>query len=306
MRVKSARLHAVVSGHPGNARRFAAEHGSVRAHSSVEAFLSDPAIDVVYLAAPTRLHHRLGLSVLEASKPLLCEKPFTVNEAQAAALIACAQQRGVFCMEAMWLRFNSAILQCRDDLAAGRLGRLSSVTIEVGYGKDLAKLGEPVDGRGAASVFGCYGLSVALFLFGDPRGVQAVAKRDSANVDVDTAFILEYERHLVCVVSSVSATLSNELNIFGSNARILVPAPFLDAEKRIMIPDGSGRLSHLLQKAYAPVRRRLPATKALKGSGLRGEIGEVMRCLDQGRINSSVMPLGQTLAVHRLMGMADV
>ncbi|MBV9653041.1 MAG: Gfo/Idh/MocA family oxidoreductase [Acetobacteraceae bacterium] len=300
-RVDGSRLQAVVSRNPENARRFAAEHGAVKAHPDVAALLSDSEIDVVYLAAPTHAHHRLGLAVVQAGKHLLCEKPFTASVGEAEELVAAARRNGVFCMEAMWLRFNAAIEQCRADLSSGRLGHASSMTVEVGYLKDLTKLGTPEAGRGATAVFGCYGLSLALFLFGEPREVRVAAARNAAGVDLDAAFILDYGQKLVTVLASVSATLSNELRIFGSEARIVVPAPFLDAERRIIIPDGSGRAKRLLNLAYEPVRKRLPKAKAAAGSGLRGEIAEVTRCLDQGLSESPVMPLGDTLAVHALM-----
>ena len=117
-RTPGAVLQAVTSRDANNARRFAHDHGVAVAHPTINEFLADPAIDIVYLAAPTRLHHSLGLAVLDANKHLLCEKPFTANQEQAADLIARARARKLFCMEAMWLRFNVAVAQCRDDLAA--------------------------------------------------------------------------------------------------------------------------------------------------------------------------------------------
>ena len=134
-----------------------------------------------------------------------------------------------------------------------RLGRLSSVTIEVGYGKDLAQLGEPGDGRGAALVFGCYGLSLALHLFGLPIESRCVAKRDAAGVDLDAAYLLGYDNHLVSIVSSVVATLSNELSIYGSEAKIILPSPFLDATERILVGNETSSWVRRGQKS-CPIR----------------------------------------------------
>ena len=304
-RTPGAVLQAVTSRDANNARRFAHDHGFAVAHPTINEFLADPAIDVVYLAAPTRLHHTLGVAVLDANKHLLCEKPFTANEEQAADLVARARARRLFCMEAMWLRFNVAVAQCRDDLAASRLGRLSSVTIEVGYGKDLTQLGGPGDGRGAALVFGCYGLSLALHLFGLPNESRCVAKRDAAGVDVDSAYLLGYDNHLVSIVSSVAATLSNELCMFGSQAKIILPSPFLDATERILIDNETSPWVRRARVLSDPIRRRLPAAEALRASGLRGEAAEVMRCLDEGLLESPVIPLEHTLAVHRLLAHSD-
>ena len=58
---------------------------------------------MVYVATPHALHHEHVLLALEAGKPVLCEKAFTLNEAQAVELVAAARERGLFLMEAMWM-----------------------------------------------------------------------------------------------------------------------------------------------------------------------------------------------------------
>jgi predicted dehydrogenase len=182
---------------------------------------------------------------------------------------------------------------------------LSAVTIEVGYAKDLRQLGGPEDRRGAAYVFGCYGLSVALHLFGYPNQCRTIAKCDGAGVDVDSAYLLDYDHHLVSIVASIGATLSNEIHIYGSRANIVVPAPFLDATERSLVDEGTSAWARRAKILSDPITKRLPATRALRGSGLRGEAAEVMRCLDRGLRESPEMPLEHTLAIHRLMATAS-
>jgi predicted dehydrogenase len=305
-RTPGAILHGVISRDPAAANRFAKEHGFAVAYPTLKALLADPFIDIVYVAVPTRLHHAVALAVLEAGKPLLLEKPFTATAAQAEEVVASARMRSLFCMEAMWLRYNSAIQKCRDDLAAGRLGQMSMMTMEIGYAKAPDQLGQPPDGRGAGSVFGCYGLSLALHLFGPPQGVRAHAVLNAAGVDTEAGYLLSYPRYLVSIVASVGATLSNEVWFYGDKARILVPSPFLDATERVLTEDEASPWQYRARALYAPIKKRLPSTRALRGSGLRGEAAEAMRCLDHGLTESPSMPLDETLAVHRLMTVAHI
>ena len=124
-------------------------------------------------------------------------------------------------------------------------------------------------------------------------------------MDLDAAYLLGYDNHLVSIVSSVVATLSNELSIYGSEAKIILPSPFLDATERILVGNETSSWVRRARVLSDPIRRRLPAAEALRGSGLRGQATEVMRCLDEGLLESPVMPLEQTLAVHRLMAHSE-
>ena len=64
-----------------------------------------PAVDIVYVASPHSEHHRQARLALEAGKPVLVEKAFTRNAAEARDLIDLAQANGLFVLEGMWSRF---------------------------------------------------------------------------------------------------------------------------------------------------------------------------------------------------------
>jgi predicted dehydrogenase len=89
------------------AEAFAAEHGGT-AYGSYEALLADPAVDVVYVASPHTLHDEHTRMALAAGKPVLCEKPMTLDAASTTALFAEAAERGLFLMEAMWMACHPA------------------------------------------------------------------------------------------------------------------------------------------------------------------------------------------------------
>ena len=87
--------------------------------------VADPDVDVVYVATPHALHHEHVLLALEAGKPVLCEKAFTLNEAQAVELVAAARERGLFLMEAMWMRCHLLVRRLQQLLGTGELGTKS-------------------------------------------------------------------------------------------------------------------------------------------------------------------------------------
>src|SRR6266700_6260801 len=110
---------AVGSRSQGSADRFADEFGIASRHASYESLVSDPDVDVVYVATPHPMHHDNAVLALRAGKPVLVEKPFTMNAAEARDIVAVARETGLFAMEAMWTRFLPHIATVRNWLAQG-------------------------------------------------------------------------------------------------------------------------------------------------------------------------------------------
>ena len=109
------------------AQQFAATHSIPRSYGSFEELMKDPDVDVIYIATIHVTHHDNGLQVLEAGKPALCEKPMTMNGRDTKALISKAREKGLFLMEATWMRFFPAIVELRRMIAEGYLGEVKFV-----------------------------------------------------------------------------------------------------------------------------------------------------------------------------------
>ena len=92
----NARLHAVASTSAERAAEFAAEYGAPHAYGSYEAIVNCAGLDVVYIATPHVLHCENTLLCLENKIPVLCEKPFAMNEAQARSMVVAARKNRVF------------------------------------------------------------------------------------------------------------------------------------------------------------------------------------------------------------------
>ncbi len=66
-------------------------------------------IDAVILATPTRLHHRIGMELLESGLPLLIEKPIASTTEEANALVHLARRQGLTLQVGHVERFNPAL-----------------------------------------------------------------------------------------------------------------------------------------------------------------------------------------------------
>ena len=106
--IPDAELVAVGSRTLPSAEAFAKQYHVPRAHGSYYALVDDPNVDVVYVASVNSWHYKNCLDALQAGKAVLCEKPFMVNAKEAEEVIAFAQEKRLFLMEALWTRFIPA------------------------------------------------------------------------------------------------------------------------------------------------------------------------------------------------------
>ena len=134
--VPGAEIAAVGSRSQESADAFAQEYGdgsSVRAHASYEALLADPEVDVIYIATPHAFHLENARAAFDAGKHVLCEKPLTLNLAEAEAMVEAATRAGRFLMEAMWMACHPVIRAVRDGIQDGRFGAPKQVHADLGF-----------------------------------------------------------------------------------------------------------------------------------------------------------------------------
>jgi predicted dehydrogenase len=288
--VDGARVVAVASRSLDRARDFAARHDVERAHGSYAEILADPDVDVLYIATPHPQHHAIALAGLRAGKALLVEKAFTATVAGAREVVDLSRQTGVFAMEAMWTRFQPAVVRMRELIADGAVGEVRSVQADLGVQREF----DPTDrlfakelGGGALLDLGVYVVSFAQMLLGDPDTVAATGSLFETGVEAEAALLLGW-------ADGRSATLTTSLrNALPGQARVFGTAGWIDVLPRFHHPQ-----TIVLHRAGAePEEITLPQL----GAGYSHELIEVTGCVRAGRSESAVMPLADTLAVQQVL-----
>ena len=74
----------------------------------------------------------IRLAAIKAGKAVLIEKTFTATVAGAEEIIQAARDHEVFVMEAMWTRFQPAIVAARKLIADGAIGEVRQVYADLG------------------------------------------------------------------------------------------------------------------------------------------------------------------------------
>jgi len=228
---RNGEVVAIASREQVKAEAAAARLGIATAHGSYEALLADPQVEAVYNPLPNHLHVPWSIQALEAGKHVLCEKPIALNAAEAVQLIQAARlRRELKVMEAFMYRFHPQWLTIRELLAAGQIGRLTTIYSTFTYHnlnpEDYRNV--PEYGGGGLLDIGCYSISSSRWLFGaEPRRVFGHVEYDPTfKIDRLASAILDFG------VGSATFTCATQVppdqcqDLYGTLGRIAIEAPF--------------------------------------------------------------------------------
>jgi len=291
--VADGELVAVGSRSSERAADFAQQFGIPRSYGSYAELLADDGVDAVYVATPHSWHAEHGRMVLEAGKALLMEKSFTATLAGAESVVAVARERGVFAMEAMWTRFQPAIVRMRELIADGAIGEVRGVEADLGTARDV----DPEDrmfslelGGGTILDLGVYVVSLAQMVLGDPIQVTVTGSLCSTGVDRESSYLLGYGDGRAAILRASFYSTPGMARILGTRGWIDVPPRFHHPDRIV--------LHQPLGEEYEEILAPPPS------AGYSLEIDEVNRCLAAGLTESPVMPLADTLAVQTVLQQA--
>jgi len=288
-RAEHSRPLAVCSRSGDRASVFAGAHGIERAYHGLPALLDDDDIDVVYIASPHNAHYRQILAALAAGRHVVCEKPMVLNAAQAGRCAAAAAERSLFLMEAVWMRFLPAIVELRRFLETGGIGmpRLVCAGFCIRVDDAAHRLLNRSFAGGALLDLGLYPLSLAQMVLGPLSGVAGHAELGQDGIDVlDTLSVQSSRGGQASLNCGLQGFAPREATIVGSRGCVRIPEIFFRPD-RLVVDYGT--------------EKEQPRLFPFDGSGYIHEIRHVEECLGEGRLQSPVMPLDDTINVLSIM-----
>ncbi|GAB2680031.1 Gfo/Idh/MocA family protein [Nocardia goodfellowii] len=222
------RVAAVVTGSAERAAQAEREHPGVRVFPDADALFADlSGIDLVVIATPNRTHAPLAHRALTAGVPVVVDKPFAVTAADAEALVAQAQQRGVLLSVFQNRRWDGDFLTVRELIDTGRLGAVRRFESRFERWRPVPKggwreVGDAADGAGILLDLGPHLVDQALTLFGPVREVycELDRRRDGIRTDDDAFLALTHDSgvrsHLW--MSAVTPQLGPRFRVLGSES----------------------------------------------------------------------------------------
>ena len=285
------KVTAVGSRSQQTAGSFAAQFGIAKAHGTYEALVSDPDVDIVYVATPHPFHARNAIAALEAGKHVLVEKPFTINAAEAQQVMDVAKRKGLIALEAMWTRFLPHMIRIREILASGILGEIRCVIAD--HTQDLPddpthRLNALNLGGGALLDLGIYPISFAWDVLGAPKTIQATARLKATGADAEVATIFRHAGDAVSLTLSISdAAGPNTAAVIGTHGRIDISAVWYKPTS-FLVYDSKGAIVEEYKSAVV-------------GRGMQYQAAEVERLIKSGKLTSEILPSSETIAIMRTL-----
>jgi predicted dehydrogenase len=118
-------IAAIVTGDLAKGAKLAAFHNipQVVSYADYDALLASDAFDAVYVALPNSMHADYTIRAARAGKHIMVEKPLATTVADAEAMIAAAEQAGVYLMTAYRLHNEPGTVAVLDHIRQGAIGK---------------------------------------------------------------------------------------------------------------------------------------------------------------------------------------
>jgi predicted dehydrogenase len=287
--VDDGEITAVASRSLERAEAFGERFGIPKRYGDARELADDPGVEVVYVATPHSRHEADVMTLLEAGKHVLCEKPFALNAPQARRMVESARRRGLFLMEAIWSRFLPAYKVLVDVIGEGRIGNPMLVEADFGFRVPVQPEHRHFNrelGGGALLDLGIYPVQLCTLVLGPVTDVTAFASIGGTSVDEVTVALLRHAQGTLGVVkAALRVDLACTARIAGTEGAIDLPA-FMHCPASLTVSSRAGT-------------ERIDAS--FEGNGLRFEIAEVNRCLADGVGESLVIPLDESIALAAVL-----
>jgi len=286
----NAELYSVGSRNLSRAEIFAKENGYRRFYGSYEEFASDPELDIVYIATPHTFHYANTLLCLEKGKSVICEKAFSINFREVSEMVNFAREKNLFLMEALWPPFQPFYQKAKELLNEGILGRIVNMhgwfSFQPPYDPYDRKFNTELGG-GSLLDIGIYPVIDALTFLGVPAEIKAAASFAPSGSEDSLNAIFRYgDGRLASLYSSFRTNNGIGCTLFCENGNLTV-ARGRDMNQHVVLElNGQERKEYV----FSP-----------DAMGYHWEAEEVMKCIDEGRTESKIVPLDFSLELIRTL-----
>lgn len=287
--MEDAKCYAVASRNLLKAQEFAEKYGIEKAYGSYDEMLSDPLVELVYVATPHSHHYEHMKLCIAHKKPILCEKAFTANEVQAREIFKLARQENVFVTEAIWTRYVPMRKTIDHIIESNVIGTPYMLTANLGYLiSHKERIVEPALAGGALLDIGIYPLNFAMMAFkGEVDKILSTATISDKGVDEQDSMTIMYRDGKMAVLHATTKALSDRMGIISGSKGYLVVENINNPE---------------MIRVYNTNREEIATYQAPKQiTGYEYEVQASMKAIKAGKIECEEMPHEESLRMLKFM-----
>lgn len=282
-------VYAIASRSIGKATEFVGRWNIPKAYGSYEDMVKDNDVDLVYIATPHSHHFPHAMLALNAGKPVLVEKAFTANAAEAEELIETARSKGLFITEAIWTRYMPLSHKVKEIMESGIIGKPRVITATLCYMMEFKeRILRPDLCGGALLDLGVYALNFARMYFGtDIVRTVSNCHMGPTGIDLQECISLSYADGKMANLQAGTLCLNDRQGIInGTEGYIRVD--------NINCPEVVE-----VYRNYELVERYVKPEDMV--NGYEYQVIEARRCIEAGLPESPMMPHQETLDIMKQM-----
>lgn len=223
--VSGLNVQCVYNPHIESAKRFA-EHWDVETYPELDTMLSN--IDAAYIATPHEAHYEYTKTALEHGVHVLCEKPLTLNKAQAEELFAIAKEHGLVLMEAVKTAYCPGFTQALGIARSGVIGNIRDIDacftkIEDSSKRELTDLTY----GGSFTELASYTVLPMIKLFGyNYESLSFSSIKGKNGLDLYTRAFFKYPNGMAVSKCGLGVKSEGQLIISGTTGYIIIESPW--------------------------------------------------------------------------------
>jgi predicted dehydrogenase len=212
------------------AAQSAAEKMRCASYDRVERMVEDCQLDAAIVCTPPVTHPDICVHLAENGVNVLCEKPFSIDEAEARRMLDAAERAGVKLTMGSKFRYVEDVVQAKSMVASGVLGDLILFENVFAARVDMASRWNSrpeISGGGVLIDNGTHSVDLMRYFLGPLAEVHALEGRRSQGLMVEetAALFVRSMSGVICSIDlswSISKQRDSFLDIYGSRGAISI------------------------------------------------------------------------------------
>ena len=193
-------------------------------------------------------------------------------------------------MEAMWTRFLPVIKLIKERIANGEIGNVNMLFADFGFQAPYdpeSRIYNPDLAGGALLDIGIYPISFASLIYEQqPDEVMSQAIIGQTGIDEQSTYLFRYNNQALAILASTIKGYSPQnAHIVGDKGTYFIPR-FWKGREATLLRDG--KIEEIIKPDFS-------------GTGYNYQAQEVMDCMREGKTESKIMPLSETLSIMKTL-----
>lgn len=198
--------------------------------NKMESLIADPDVDVVISIVPNHLHAKVIKLCIQYQKPIMAEKPFTLNFAEAEKLAVLYEKQPIPCMVGFSYRYVPSFRYAKKLLEENKIGVIRHIAVRYlqSFGAPLFEVpyawrfNKAVTGTGVLGDLGAHMIDSARYFVGEFHSVSALMqtfiqeRKDPISGEMKEVDVDDYASFQAILENNVIGNFVTTRNAVGS------------------------------------------------------------------------------------------